>query len=288
MASDQDGKEIALLVSNVEFETLIKWQNENFSVSEEEYAKAWKEASAIDLDPYKTELIRSGFAVKAKDLCEVRDLIDAQLRRLPQEKLLLHCCRAENFSAEEIFQVFYRWNDYARMPVRQFAPYSYYCVLVELVFAHGLASGLIRTSKYAKSNVDLQYVFYFPFTSVFASHDNFHKKMWEVFGNEEKQVFLDGEELKSDLQLITEDWRRVFDSELNGTGEKFGLREAAPHPPAREGSVIFETYEKMVALKKVLTREQAISYRNAPRDPEEDKATAARIIEKYRRLKEGK
>jgi hypothetical protein len=142
-----DNRRMALVVNSIEFKLILKWQKGKFSTSDDEKAKAWKNVSAIDLEPYKMQLIESGYKTKASSLAELRPQVDYGFKSDPnQKKLLSDSCAAARMTQEDMFFVFYRWNQAGRPKFSDFAPYSYYCMLVEEVFKHGLASDLVRTS----------------------------------------------------------------------------------------------------------------------------------------------
>jgi hypothetical protein len=278
-AFDDDGTEMALIVQDVEMELILNWQKGDFSVEDETYAKLWKATSPADLDEYRRQLKEAKFEIEASNLADIRSQLDSQFKSANQGDLLIYSCSRAKFSPEETLVVRGRWDRLGRPRFCDFAPYAYFCILVEMVFAYGLAKDLIRTSKKAKSDVDLQYVFYFPFTRVFGSRDTFHSELWDVFGNVQKQSFVWGDDLKADLKAIHEYWRDASEDECAT------LRQSAPHPPLRESSYSVGLFEKMVALGRLSSREDTIQYSQRKRTPEEDKAIVEGVLARYNKLK---
>lgn len=279
-AFDDDGTEMALIVQDVEMKLLLNWQDGKFSDDDEKYAKDWRERSAADLDQYKRQLKESQFDIAASNLADIRLQLDTEFRAGNQDKLFAYSCARAKLSAEQTQLVRSRWDLWGRERFYDFAPYTYFCLLVEMVFAYGLVKDLIRSSKKSKSEVDLQYVFYFPFTRVFGSWDTLHSELWGVFGNPEKQSFVWGADLKSDLMAIHERWRDASEDELAT------LYQSAPHPPFRENSFSVGLFEKMVALGKLASRDDTIRDRQRKSTPEEDKARVEGILARYNKFKE--
>lgn len=155
-----------------------------------------------------------------------------------------------------------------------FAPYAYYCYMIEQVFFQGLVSGLIPTSVNAKSYVDLQYAYYFPYSRVFSSNDKLHSKLWHAFAEHDQQLFVVGSELKDDLQKISAHWQNI--SEV----ERSELRQIRPHPPVITSSFTFGAYNEMSSI--VGTREQKLL--PTERTEEEAQASVDRILDNYNKI----
>ena len=279
-AFDDDGKEMALIVQDEEMKLILQWQKGNFSLDDNNYAKVWKESTPVDLEKYKRDLVESKFLIEGSDLVEIRANLESQFKSGNQYALLAYSCSRANLSPEDILMVCRRWERAGQPMFCDFAPYAYYCALVDQVFACGLVKDLVRTSRKAKSDVDLQYVYYFPFTRVFGSHDRFHSNFWEVFGDQKQQVFVWGESFKRDLKAINDYWTNSSDEELSL------LRASAPHPPILDSSLSVGIFDKMVALGRLSSRQKSIQFRRRVRNPEEDKATVERIISKYKKFKD--
>jgi hypothetical protein len=60
-----------------------------------------------------------------------------------------------------------------------------------------------------RHQVDLAYLYYFPFCSVFTPEDRFHAQIAPLFMNK-RQTFVHGDELKEDLARL-ESWRTSRD-----------------------------------------------------------------------------
>jgi hypothetical protein len=92
-----------------------------------------------------------------------------------------------------------RWFESGKPKLKQFAPYAYYCWLIESCFifcSHSSICGLGMTDY-----CDFMYTKYLPFCDLFCSDDHFHKTFVPVIKLEE-QTFVTGKELKDDLANI--------------------------------------------------------------------------------------
>jgi hypothetical protein len=65
-----------------------------------------------------------------------------------------------------------RWERSPGKQIAAFAPYAAYCNRVLLLFHFALLGGLIGTK--ATNRIDLEYLYYLPFATAFASGDALH------------------------------------------------------------------------------------------------------------------
>ena len=131
-----------------------------------------------------------------------------------------------------------RWFECGMPPLKEFAPYAYYCLTVFTAFYTAIANGLIGSRV---SRVALEYLLYLPFCQVFCSNDPFHKQFASLFLGDirKQQDFVDSTELKQDLKRISVYWKSVPDTERKAYQEKFGN-----YPPALADSITLKLWEK--------------------------------------------
>jgi hypothetical protein len=272
---DADGA-VAFISESIEMKDIHDWQGALFSEQDLTDARSWKELSVADLDQYRRELIPIAAFQQLSTLREI----------FAKMNLLYHTCHDPwtfinwycdriGLQADTKRAIQARW---IKSPTSfpKFAPYAYYCFLIEQVFFQGLAKGLVPTSANAKAYVDLQYAFYFPYARMFSSEDRFHNQLWEAFGDQEQQIFVKGSALKGDLRALQDHWEAAPEEARNE------LRRIAPHPPALPGSVTLAAYERMIALG-VRTLPNRIEH--SPRSTDETSATVNRILEKYHEIR---
>lgn len=133
-----------------------------------------------------------------------------------------------------------RWFECGMPPLKEFAPYAYYCLTVFTAFYTAIANGLIGSRV---SRVALEYLLYLPFCQVFCSNDPFHKQFASLFLGDirKQQDFVDSTELKQDLKHISAYWKSVPDTERKEYQEKFGN-----YPPALADSITLKLWEKHI------------------------------------------
>ncbi|MBX3151500.1 hypothetical protein KF728_15205 [Candidatus Obscuribacterales bacterium] len=270
----EDGQSIAYISESVEMKMIHDWQRGHFNAEDHDYAKEWKETSRVDLTSYKSQLLPIPALAGLTSLREIYQKMDAISQIMDQWLLIESFCKRIKLPIEMNKKIENRWKD-SKPLFCEFAPYAYYCYLIEQVFYQGLASGLIPTSVNAKSYVDLQYAYYFPYSRVFSSNDKLHKQLWQAFANHDQQLFVVGSELKDDVRKISAHWQNISEA------ERSELRKVKPHPPVISPSFTFEAYEKMSSV--VGTREQKL--RPIERTEEETRATVDRILANYDKVR---
>lgn len=247
------GEIIAIIDDEIEMKMIHDWQKGEFNNHDKEYAKAWKNLVAeVDLNEYKTQnpgLLTNQKATSLKEVTfELNHLFTTINDSNIQWKLINSLCDSLNIFPQHRSEIENRWKSYP-LKFIDFAPYAYYCFLVQQVFISGLANNLIPTSKKAKSHVDLQYVYYFPYTRIFSSNDKLHEKLWVAFYDKEEQLFVNGEILKKDLNKLDAFWQNLSNEEKNE------LRKFPSYPPIIEDSFTFQAFEKMIELGIISPRE---------------------------------
>ena len=92
-----------------------------------------------------------------------------------------------------------------------FAPYSFFCLRIKLLFNICLLNNIINTRP--TNLLDLEYLYYLPFCQVFVSDDKFHRQLAPHLLTED-QRFVTGQELKKDLNRLKEIKTTLSESEL--------------------------------------------------------------------------
>src|ERR1035441_5898199 len=97
------------------------------------------------------------------------------------------------------------WIVRRRPSLRQYVPYFVFMLTINVFFCLVLPTQLLRNVK-ASHHVDLAYLYYLPFCSVFTSKDNFHVQIVPLF-LDSNQTFVNGTDFKAEMQRSEE--RRV-------------------------------------------------------------------------------
>lgn len=114
-----------------------------------------------------------------------------------------------------------------RARLTDFAPYTAYCLLVDVFFHIAIDKRLIAPDR-PSNRVDMAYLYYLPFAMMFVSNDKLHRRTVPLFLNDQ-QRFVVGEDLKRDLGAL--------DAYYSGRPEderKQGLFRLAVYPPEDE------------------------------------------------------
>ena len=193
MANSEEGL-IHIIKESAEAEGLRRWENGGISESEKQTASDWhKGTENFDMEALKTRLRKEadGIPKFSKDkqtaMREVAQLVD-RLLTVPDQQQFLELVLQE-FRAEFRPRVLDRWNGLQRFPLKDYAPYTHYCLKVKFIFALGLARDLL--SSHHNSLLDLEYLYYLPFCQIFCSDDRkLHNVMQSVLLRPD-QIFLD-------------------------------------------------------------------------------------------------
>jgi hypothetical protein len=110
---------------------------------------------------------------------------------------------------------------------------------VNLFFCLVLPTQLLRNVK-PSHHIDLAYLYYLPFCSIFTSKDNFHAQIVPLFLAPE-QTFVNGIELKEDLKKLDERYSALAESEF-----KTGTTSFAMHPPEEPAFLTTRLWDKHV------------------------------------------
>jgi hypothetical protein len=142
---------------------------------------------------------------------------------------------------------------------------------VNIFFVLVIQTQLLRNVKQSHQ-IDLAYLYYLPFCSVFTSKDRFHVQIVPLFMNK-RQTFVNGEEMKQDLARLVELYSSMPDEVL-----KTGLYTFALTPPEDTSYLVTRLWDKYLSLWRGLRNKP-----HAKRDPDADR----RMIEEINKWVEG-
>lgn len=231
---DSTGRKGTFFEEDPEQIALRRWVAGDFTEAEQALSEKWRLSTrAIDLEAWKRrELFPCVDSLK--DIPAVADEIcnnpSFQLENL--QFLLLEV----GIEPEVETKIFVRWMSKGMPPLREFAPFAYYCSRVFVSFYAAISNNLVGTK--STNRIDLEYLMYLPFCRVFTSSDNFHKKFAPLFLTEE-QAFADGHQLKRDIGRIRDWWLHLSDRERADYRRKFG-----DYPPELKDSITLEMWKR--------------------------------------------
>lgn len=117
--------------------------------------------------------------------------------------------------------------------------------------------------------IDLAYLYYLPFCSVFTSKDNFHVQVVPLFLGE-NQHFINGIDFKEDLNRLNELYSALLEEV-----QKTGLMNFAAYPPDDTTYIVTRMWDQFLPRWR-----DGKSQHKPQRDPDEEK----RLVEELNRL----
>lgn len=244
-----------------EEEALDRWSRREFLDLERTIAKVWRQSlSKIDLDANaKSVMAELGHWKTPKTLEEAKQITDTIIDNMDPEWLMGFGLELLGVP-EYITWVKNDWVQKRRPPLREHVPYFVFILSINIFFCLVLPTELLRDVK-ASHQVDLAYLYYLPFCSVFTSKDRFHAQIVPFF-LDPFQTFVHGEDLKSDLKKLNEHYSRLPESEL-----RQGLINFARYPPDETEFLTTRIWDKYLPSWR-----QKISYMDRD-DPDYQKKT---------------
>ena len=258
-----NGKKVTFLDEPLERKALRNWQSGIFSNAEELLAELWREiAKEINLEEYKfeiKELLKN--ESRPKNFEELGIYVEKHISN-PDPTIQYRCVGSfmnDLSIPQQLRDIIYeRWLKQQLPMFRDFAPYAHYCFKANMLFYVGLSSDLISTRP---SNViDLHYLYYLPFCMVFSSGDKFHKNICRLLLRND-QVFIDLDDLKSDLRWLSTEWESLSEEEKRDRAYNYGI-----YPPVDPESVTYKLWQKYMKPWKPSSGNRAIKMTKEEQD----------------------
>jgi hypothetical protein len=182
-----------------------RWSRHEFFELERQIARGWRQMLArIDLDTMSAQVLRAlGPWRKPVSLSDARALTDTIVDNLDAEWLLRFGLNLLGVAGDADFAV-RSWIAGGQKPLRQARPYFHHMLSIHIFFSLVLPAQLLKRVK-PSHQVDLAYLYYLPFCSVFSSRDNFHVEVAPLFLRPD-QRFVHGDALKADLKQLNEQY----------------------------------------------------------------------------------
>jgi hypothetical protein len=176
-----------------EMKAYSRWQEGKFLEVERNFARHWRaQLAAADLTQ-SAALAREALAIRSepKNLAEAMEIARAAvLGDRNRFRTIKAAYALRGLPAERWPQVHSNWKAAGGPPLAVYAPYTAHCL-----------------------RVDIAYLYYLPFAMAFVSNDNLHKRVVPLLLRAD-QTFVDGEQLKRDLELLDEHYSRLPPEQL--------------------------------------------------------------------------
>ena len=209
-----EGSKGVLFRASDEEDAVRRWAELDFLGLERKIAKQWREMiERIDLNALSANTLTAlGPWRKPTSLKDAKVLTDTIMDNLDQEWLLRFGLGVLGLPEVTEF-VIQRWIGDRRKPLRGYLPYFTHMLSINIFFALVLPTTLLSKVK-ASHAIDLAYLYYLPFCTVFTSCDNFHVQVAPLF-LQPFQTFVHGDELKHDLARLHEMYQQLPEAELD-------------------------------------------------------------------------
>lgn len=142
-----------------------------------------------------------------------------------------------DISAEDQKAILQRWKKAGFPPLPQFAQYTAFCLEVEFYFYLAISNGIISDQR-ASNKVDIGYLYYLPFASVFVSNDKLHRASVPLF-TEFDQTFVWGPELKKDLTTLNDRFQQLPEEQ-----RAQGIFTLVKEPPRDHNGIVSMLWDK--------------------------------------------
>jgi hypothetical protein len=205
---------------------LKRWENGEFIEIEKNVAKEWRKAlSGLNFDSM-IERVNAiiPLSLKFKNLVEIKNFVNTFVKSGDMEVLLL-AFDLLGIPYKEQMRLIPAWNRNKPYSFEAIFPYVSFVLKIDLVFYLAMARGFISKDR-PSHKIDLSYLYYLPFCTVFVSNDRLHSQLAPLF-MEKDQLFVQGKDLKIGLAELNNYYKK-FEKEIR----KVGIMKFTSHPPA--------------------------------------------------------
>jgi hypothetical protein len=222
-------------------EAFQRWREGDFHEVERLAAAGWRAAlQELDLVAVGKEMQAIGFSPKAcKTLAEAKAIADALVNGTDRPRARLALAIAFfRIPQDQHRPIADAWQRAGVRTLAEFAPYAAYALTVEIFFQVALGARLIGGER-PSDRTDIAYLFYLPFSMIFVSSDDLHRRTAPLFMRPEQQ-FVWGIDLKAALKAINEHFLKLPEEER----EK-GISKFAGSPPP--GDLVADLWDQFMA-----------------------------------------
>jgi hypothetical protein len=199
----RNGKVGAVVDEPEEAKAFRRWQRGEFQAVERNYARGWREQLArTDLSAIANAMKYAGVDPKTCNSLDIAvsmagDAVRATTKSVGRFEAMLEVLRVPDDMRQPVKR---RWKRLGHPFLFSFAPYAAYVLSIEVFFHLALGANLIASSR-PSHRIDIAYLFYLPFCSVFVSTDRLHRTCAPLFLRP-NQSFVWGADLKADLGRV--------------------------------------------------------------------------------------
>lgn len=279
---NKEGKIGLFFEETPEKKAMNNWKDGKFSEEEKILSQRWRDSTRnVDLekisDEFKETLLYKENLNNFDDvLAHVENILSHELY---QNNLLKVLMFETLVPPEDASKIFMRWEQGNFKYIRDFSEYAYFYLKVNWFFYLSLSNNLIGTRP--TNRVDLEYLYYLPFTNVFSSGDKFHKKITPYLLRE-NQLFIPAKDLKNDLSKLNEQVKKnnkeakypLWPPEIGGITNELWKNFMKPPTPGRSEDLLSkmsdEEKEKLLEKLKSFTSDDLSDFTSYNSFPDVD------------------
>ena len=262
-------KKGVLFEESPEAKAFSRWQRGEFQELEREQARVWR--AAIQQRPDYDEVAKmiEALGIPLEDIKTLEAARDAAVNSAAGgtkfSKTFSLAVLMLGIPDAYLNHIFHRWHTPPYRPLAHFAPYAGFVFSIDLFFYICVARGLISGERLT-NRVDMAYLYYLPFSMLFTSSDDLHRRCAPLFLRGD-QEFIWGPELKEDLGRTNSHFSQLPEAE-----KERGVYAIASYPPP-EARLLSRLWERFLPRARRNATER-------PRPPRDD-ATAVMEINKF-------
>lgn len=217
---------------------LERWQSHEFLEIERQVARRWRAELADHDRDRMIGVLRNILPVgqRIPDLPALKAVIDRFCESTEPEVFAL-ALEVVGVPADTARLVSVRWEQAGRPPLPTFAPYTAHVFKVDLLYYLGIERGFISGER-PSNKADLAYLYYLPFSMVFTSGDNLHRRTAPLFLRAD-QSFVEGRELKEALGVLDRHY-----AELPDEIKALGVMGFAHNPPLELDNLVTRLWDR--------------------------------------------
>lgn len=235
-----DGQTGTIVQPSLEAQAFERWARGEFQAVEELAAKSWRRTLELaDLRMGAAKLRDIGLrADGCRSIGEVKRRAhefasDFSIAADPLDLVIVLSGADRHMKA----MIRARHRDVGEPALSKFAPYAAYALELELFYHLAIDAGVISGER-ASDRLDIGYLFYLPFCSLFVSADRLHEKCAPHFLRPD-QHFIWGPDLKSGLAELDKHYKALPPSEKDR-----GIQAFAQWPPQDDSFLVSRMYDE--------------------------------------------
>ncbi|MDD2578361.1 MAG: hypothetical protein PHP96_03205 [Candidatus Dojkabacteria bacterium] len=202
------GELISRIEDTDEEKALNRWQEGDFSNLEKDFAQKWRDSLPNIISDRNLDLIRNTIpkGLKFKSYEKIYQFTKEFLQN--EDEHILYIAQELLRIPQNIVSIAKRhWQSKETKSIQNLFPYTSFVLTIEIIFYIALISELLSREKIS-NRTDILYLHYLPFTNIFVSSDNLHKKITPLL-LQDKQLFITGLDLKIALKELNDYFQKL-------------------------------------------------------------------------------